>query len=125
MVNIMKTYIMVLLLTLFFVPVSGQDTNIEDFKPIEFEDHFYSVPDSLARPIIWKMTQEDMPIVNVQPTVSMTSVVLVEGGNAPKRVVVVNFKLARRLSISNGQAWNYSPYPNGHLDARTLRFPMR
>ena len=46
----------------------------------------------------------------------------------PEKVKVLGRRpiIARRLSVSNGNAANWdNPYPSAYLDARTLSFPMR
>lgn len=48
-------------------------------------------------------------------------------GRRPARIHVLNniiLQVGGYVNISNGQAWIWSPYPNGYLDARTLSFPM-
>lgn len=47
----------------------------------------------------------------------------------PGRIAVLGNNTLRlnrriRVELSNGQAWNWSPYPDAFLDARTLSFPM-
>lgn len=47
----------------------------------------------------------------------------------PGRIAVLDNNTLRlnrriRVELSNGQAWNWSPYPDAFLDARTLSFPM-
>ena len=37
----------------------------------------------------------------------------------------VTLRLGPRFTLSNGQAWNWSPFPDAYLDARTLSFPTR
>ncbi len=63
----------------------------------------------------------------VKPAVTMTSLVIVSDENIGKSIDVLKnntLRLDRFINVSNGQAWNWSPFPNGHLDARTLSFPM-
>jgi hypothetical protein len=44
---------------------------------------------------------------------------------ALRRIDIVPYKVRSGwFSISNGQAQNWSPYLDGHLDARTLSFPV-
>lgn len=55
------------------------------------------------------------------------SVVLTPSRNLPSRVMVLDnntLRLGSRFGLSNGQAWNWGPYPDSFLDARTLSFPM-
>lgn len=44
-----------------------------------------------------------------------------------RRVTVLNnlsLQIGGSIRITNGQAWLWSSYPNGYLDARTLSFPL-
>lgn len=55
------------------------------------------------------------------------SVVLTPSRNLPGRVMVLDnntLRLGSHFGLSNGQAWNWGPYPDSFLDARTLSFPM-
>lgn len=54
-------------------------------------------------------------------------VLLAPGRELPARVMVLDnntLRLGSRFGLSNGQAWNWGPYPDSFLDARTLSFPM-
>lgn len=45
----------------------------------------------------------------------------------PPRVYVLNnisLQIGGYVNLTNGQAWLFSPYPNGYLDARTLSLPL-
>ncbi|WP_295937801.1 hypothetical protein [uncultured Alistipes sp.] len=87
----------------------------------------FELPDSLAHMSPWKTDFQNAPPMKVKPVVSMTSVVVVQRENLPSRVTVIDnntLRLGRHFNISNGQAWNWSPYPDAFLDARTLSFPM-
>lgn len=56
-----------------------------------------------------------------------TPVILLRNPNAQTALVFDNNVLRLRrgnVGLSNGQAGNWSPYPDGYLDARTLSFPM-
>ena len=68
-----------------------------------------------------------MAPVKTKPTVSMTSVVVIQKENLPSRITVIDnntLRLGAHFTLSNGQAWNWSPFPDAYLDARTLSFPM-
>ena len=68
-----------------------------------------------------------MAPVRTKPTVSMTSVVVIQKENLPSRITVIDnntLRLGQHFNLSNGQAWNWSPFPDAFLDARTLSFPM-
>ena len=71
-----------------------------DFRRDSTRTSGFTLPDSLAHMSPWKPDYKTMAPVRTKPTVSMTSVVV------------------------NGQAWNWSPFPDAFLDARTLSFPM-
>lgn len=48
-------------------------------------------------------------------------------GRRPTRIYVINniiLQVGGYVNLTNGQAWIWSPYPNGFLDARTLSMPM-
>ena len=65
--------------------------------------------------------------MKVKPAVSMTSVVVIQKENLPSRITVIDnntLRLGQHFNLSNGQAWNWSPFPDAFLDARTLSFPM-
>lgn len=87
----------------------------------------FTLPDSLAHMSPWKPDYEAMEPLSVKPVVSMTSVVVIKRENLPARVTVIDnntLRLGRYFNLSNGQAWNWSPFPDAFLDARTLSFPM-
>ena len=55
------------------------------------------------------------------PVISMSSLMEIRTKYALRRIDKVR---SGWFSISNGQAQNWSPYLDGHLDARTLSFPV-
>lgn len=62
-----------------------------------------------------------------KPLSTMSSLIVVTDENLGKSIKVLQnntLRLDRFINISNGQAWNYSPFPNGYLDARTLSMPL-
>ena len=86
-----------------------------------------SVPDSLAHMSPWKTDFRTAAPMKVKPAVSMTSVVVIQKENLPSRITVIDnntLRLGQHFNLSNGQAWNWSPFPDAFLDARTLSFPM-
>ena len=86
-----------------------------------------TLPDSLAHMSPWKPDYKTMAPVRTKPTVSMTSVVVIQKENLPSRITVIDnntLRLGQHFNLSNGQAWNWSPFPDAFLDARTLSFPM-
>lgn len=101
------------------------------FKPDTVIRHTtpgFTLPDSLAHLSPWRPDYRTMAPVKTKPKVSMTSVVEIQRENLPSRVTVIDnntLRLGPHFSLSNGQAWNWSPFPNAYLDARTLSFPTR
>ncbi|WP_418992892.1 hypothetical protein [Alistipes sp.] len=88
----------------------------------------FQLPDSLAHLTPWKPDYRTMSPIQSKPNVSMTSVVVIQRENLPARVTVIDnntLRLGSHFTLSNGQAWNWSPFPDAYLDARTLSFPMR
>lgn len=88
----------------------------------------FTLPDSLAHMSPWKPDYRTMAPLGTKPAVSMTSVVVIQKENLPSRVTVIDnntLRLGSHFNLSNGQAWNWSPFPDAFLDARTLSFPMR
>ena len=62
------------------------------------------------------------PSTTMTPVISMSSLMEIRTKYALRRIDIVPYKVRSGwFSISNGQAQNWSPYPDGHLDARTLR----
>ena len=90
-----------------------------DFRRDSTRTSGFTLPDSLA--------YKTMAPVRTKPTVSMTSVVVIQKENLPSRITVIDnntLRLGQHFNLSNGQAWNWSPFPDAFLDARTLSFPM-
>ena len=57
----------------------------------------------------------------------MSAVNNYEKAYLPSRITVIDnntLRLGQHFNLSNGQAWNWSPFPDAFLDARTLSFPM-
>lgn len=87
----------------------------------------FTLPDSLAHMSPWRPDYRTMEPMKAKPVVSMSSVVVIQQENLPSRITVIDnntLRLGRWFNVSNGQAWNRSPYPDAYLDARTLSFPM-
>lgn len=87
----------------------------------------FTLPDSLSHLSPWKPDYRTMAPIRTKPAVSMTSVVVIQRENLPSRVTVIDnntLRLGPHFNLSNGQAWNWGPFPNAYLDARTLSFPM-
>lgn len=60
------------------------------------------------------------PSTTMTPVISMSSLMEIRTKYALRRIDIVPYKIRSGwFSISNGQAQNWSPYPDGHLDART------
>lgn len=100
------------------------------FKPDTLLRHTtpgFTLPDSLAHMSPWRPDYRTMAPIRTKPAVSMTSVVVIQRENLPARVTVIDnntLRLGPHFNLSNGQAWNWGPFPNAYLDARTLSFPM-
>lgn len=87
----------------------------------------FALPDSLAHLSPWSPDFRTMEPIRTRPAVSMTSVVELRQENLPRRIMVIDnntLRLGEHFNLSNGQAWNWGPYPNAFLDARTLSFPL-
>ena len=98
-----------------------------DFKRDTTRLPGFTLPDSVAHLAPWKPDYRTMAPIRTKPTVSMTSVVVIQRENLPSRVTVIDnntLRLGGHFTLSNGQAWNWSPFPDAYLDARTLSFPM-
>lgn len=98
-----------------------------DFKRDTTRLPGFTLPDSVAHLSPWKPDYRTMAPIRTNPTVSMTSVVVIQRENLPSRVTVIDnntLRLGGHFTLSNGQAWNWSPFPDAYLDARTLSFPM-
>ena len=98
-----------------------------DFKRDTTRLPGFTLPDSVAHLSPWKPDYRMMAPIRTKPTVSMTSVVVIQRENLPSRVTVIDnntLRLGGHFTLSNGQAWNWSPFPDAYLDARTLSFPM-
>lgn len=98
-----------------------------DFKRDTTRLPGFTLPDSVAHLSPWKPDYRTMAPIRTKPTVSMTSVVVIQRENLPSRVTVIDNNTLRQgghFTLSNGQAWNWSPFPDAYLDARTLSFPM-
>ena len=94
-----------------------------DFRRDSTRTSGFTLPDSLAHMSPWKPDYKTMAPVRTKPTVSMTSVVVIQKENLPSRITVIDnntLRLGQHFNLSNGQAWNWSPFPDAFLDARTL-----
>ena len=84
----------------------------------------YTVPDIRT----WHPEDVTIDRHSVRPMISMTSLVTGMHRERPERVFVImtnnTLEAWGRVNVSNGQAWNWGPYPNSYLDARTLSFPV-
>lgn len=102
-----------------------------EFKPDTLLRHTtpgFTLPDSLAHLSPWRPDYATMGPVRTKPKISMSSIVEIQRENLPSRVTVIDnntLRLGPHFTVSNGQAWNWSPFPDAYLDARTLSFPMR
>lgn len=131
----MKRMILGILSLATALAVSGQTPELQVGKPDgelrrrkpEFD---LTLPDSLRHQRSWiNLTPQGVDPVRLEPVVSMSSLMHERQQNLPRSIQVgldrvTNSLRVGRLSISNGQAWNWGSYPNSYLDARTLSFPM-
>lgn len=123
----MKQWIFAVAVLLFAAEVGAQEPSGVRYNRSNatHEEPRFELPDSLAHMTPWKPDYKSMEPIPIGPVVSMTSVVSVSP--LPARVTVIDnnsLRIGHHLTIGNGQAWNWSPFPNGYLDARTLSFPM-
>lgn len=99
---------------------AGDSTIIQRFERMLLERG-----DSLLAADIYLPDLPDMDGYRPQRAVAMSSVLIAP--KLPGRVIVTNgFRIGRgwSITVSNGQASNWGPYPNSYLDARTLSFPV-
>lgn len=125
----MKKGIIALFALLFAAGVQAQEPSKFKFTPVDTArvEKGFTPPDSLAHMSPWKPDYRKMEPMRVKPSVSMTSVVVIPESSLPARVTVIDnntLRLGSHFNLSNGQAWNGSPFPDAYLDARTLSFPM-
>lgn len=114
-------------LLLSFVVVAQEPKALDFLRTDSVRMKGYRLPDSLSYLMPWKHEYRRLPEAKDKPVVSMTSIVAIPWENMPSRITVLNnntLRLGRHFTISNGQAWNWSPFPDAYLDARTLSFPM-
>lgn len=132
----MKTIIITLAALLSVSVLSAQEYTV--FRPMEPDSTFKSITipsnplhgvgiysDSLTRAAAWDNAYRAAIATRNAAEKERSLLLLPE--NQPSRIVVLDnnvLRVSQRFSISNGQAWNWSPYPDAFLDARTLSFPM-
>ena len=108
--------------------ISAQEPNKFGLKkPDSPRSGKYELPDSLAHLSPWKPDYRAEGRMKVKPSVTMTSVVVIQKENLPSRVTVIDnntLRLGRHFTISNGQAWNNGSFPDAFLDARTISVPL-
>ncbi len=123
----MKKYLFAVLMLLAAWAVVGQEPTFEFKRDTLRRNKGFALPDSMMH--MSPMRYESMKLlpVKAKPLVSMTSVLAIQRENLPSSVTVLNnntLRLGPQFNLSNGQAWNWSPFPDAYLDARTLSFPM-
>lgn len=107
--------------------VTAQEHRLELPRVDTTRNTGFRLPDSLAHMSPWNPRYNRFSGQKNKPSVSMTSVIAIQRENLPSRVTVIDnntLRLGSHLNLSNGQAWNWSPFPDAYLDARTLSFPM-
>lgn len=82
----------------------------------------------------WEPTPEEAARLDLRPVVTMSSMVVIPESRLPKKVTVLPnnvLRLAPSLTVFNGTAANWSPWPwapwpspGAYLDARTLSMPL-
>ena len=127
----MKRLILGFLAIAAALAVNGQTPELEPGKLDRRKPEVdLTLPDSLRHQRQWiNLTPQGVEPLRLEPVVSMSSLMREQQKNLPHSVRVgvdrvTNSLRWGRLSISNGHAWNWGPYPNSYLDARTLSFPM-
>ena len=122
-----------IILSLFFAgtlwTVTGQNLEIKtpDRKAAERLEEYYLqlIPDSvqLKAPTLYPAGYFSVS-TSMTPIISMSSLMEIRSKYALRKIDIIPYKARSGwFSISNGQAQNWSPYPDGNLDARTLSFP--
>ncbi|NAI90329.1 hypothetical protein GUB92_27990 [Escherichia coli] len=107
--------------------ISAQEPNKFGLKKPDSLRNKFELPDSLAHLSPWKPDYRAEGKMKVKPSVTMTSVVVIQKENLPSRVTVIDnntLRLGRHFTISNGQAWNNGSFPDAFLDARTISMPL-
>ena len=124
----MKRMFILALALLAALAISAQEPNKFGLKkPDSPRSGKYELPDSLAHLSPWKPDYRAEGKMKVKPSVTMTSVVVIQKENLPSRVTVIDnntLRLGRHFTISNGQAWNNGSFPDAFLDARTISMPL-
>ncbi len=116
---------------LIMVGVSLSATAQEERDTLRYRIDARSGVDTLADTVPdirnWRPDDVTIDYHTHQPLISMTSLVTGMRREQPERVFVIlpnnTLEAWGRVNVSNGQAWNWGPYPNSYLDARTLSFP--
>jgi len=124
----MKRMFILAVALLAALAISAQEPNKFGLKkPDSPRSGKYELPDSLAHLSPWKPDYRAEGKMKVKPSVTMTSVVVIQKENLPSRVTVIDnntLRLGRHFTISNGQAWNNGSFPDAFLDARTISMPL-
>lgn len=121
-----KMFIVVILVVVSCVVVAQERRRLGIERRDSLRTPSFVLPDSLAHMSPWKTDYRTKAPIKTKPSVSMSSMVVIQKENLPANVTVINnntLRLGRHFNISNGQAWNFSPFPDAYLDARTLSFP--
>ncbi|MEG1621976.1 MAG: hypothetical protein RR330_01240 [Alistipes sp.] len=128
------TLLLFALFTVLGVAAQNGDEKRYEIPPTQQKYKGLEIPDSLLS-LHWEPTAEQVAQFNLRPAVTMSSIFVVPTKHLPHRVSVLPnnvLRLVRHVTISNGQAANYSPSswgtypsPGAFRDARTLSMPMR
>lgn len=123
----MKRMFILAVALLAALAISAQEPNKFGLKKPDSLRNKFELPDSLAHLSPWKPDYRAEGKMKVKPSVTMTSVVVIQKENLPSRVTVIDnntLRLGRHFTISNGQAWNNGSFPDAFLDARTISMPL-
>lgn len=123
----MKKMLILLVLAATALPGFAQKPEYEFEPQKRLPEYEFKLPDSLSHMTPWLPALNHPDRINpLKPAVSMTSLTRPAQDDIPRRVSVISDGILRtkHLTISNGQAWNWSPFPDAYLDARTLSMPM-
>ncbi len=102
---------------------SRQPTAEERLERLRFLDSI-THPPPLGGPTDAPRPLEQLPL---RPVIPHSSIYHVGSPRNGLRLYLLHngtLQIGSHLLLSNGQAWLWSPYPNGYLDARTLSFPL-
>lgn len=102
-------------------------TPFDSLRPMEWHIRYDSIH-SLHLPLfIPPAAHPTVGHIRLQPIVPGSSIIRISVKGIQTRIYVINnsiLQIGSRISITNGQAWIFAPYPAGYQDARTLSMPL-